>query len=159
MHNPQPYTHDSTVPPHDGAAEAAARAALIARERADTICRNGPATLLANLLCGIAVTAVASGTPAPNWFVFGWMGSLAVVLLARYLLLRSYASLALRKAPTRWLRRHVAGTALAGTVWAVAAAFLPYAEPTGADLTILFVMVGMVAGGITSSVVDRKSVV
>ncbi|MGE4013239.1 MAG: PAS domain-containing protein, partial [Alphaproteobacteria bacterium] len=126
---------------------------LIAQARADAIRKNGVPTLVANLVCGLSIAFIAARTPAPAWIVYSWIGALCVVLIGRYCLLRAYSSPALSRAPERWLRLHVSGTFIAGAIWAAGTVFLPYASGSDADLTILFVLVGIVAGGITSSVV------
>jgi diguanylate cyclase (GGDEF)-like protein/PAS domain S-box-containing protein len=116
--------------------------------RAEVLYRQGPLALGMSVLVA-ALLAVPLAPVIGGVRPWGWLGAMVAVLLLRWWTVRRWAARGPSVGdPRRWIRRYLAGVAVAGAVWGSAAWVL---YPAGSPLhqALLFtVLVGVAAGSL-----------
>ena len=116
-----------------------------------------PLIIVVNALLALILAAVQSAAIAPA-IVFGWLGMICTVLLARVVLLLAWQRCThTANYAQRWMRRFRISVFATGIAWGIGAALLfPHGDETH-QVFLAFVLAGLSAGGITSLAIDRLS--
>jgi len=147
-----------SLPPHSALSSAVgtpadARSSLSLRSRAeqiDTLYRQAPGNFLVTLMASAVAAAVLHGH-VPALHVWGWFGAVVLLTGVRFHLLHRYRVERLQaERIERWAHVYVVCSALAGTLWGIAAHVLMPADSLPLQAFVYILLAGMMAGAALS---------
>jgi diguanylate cyclase (GGDEF)-like protein/PAS domain S-box-containing protein len=121
--------------------------------------KNGPISLLANLVNGLILACVLWAAGIQREAVLSWYTVLMLVVTLTYLFWRGYDRAVERHQIRGWLKRFALGKTLAGLVWAMTIFYLYRGVDSGSLVVIIFLLAGMTAAAVASSAAYRPAVV
>ncbi|HEY7610023.1 MAG TPA: diguanylate cyclase [Alphaproteobacteria bacterium] len=127
--------------------------------QAASLHKNGPISLLANLVNGLILACVLWAAGIQREAVLSWYTLLMLVVTLTYLFWRGYDRAVERHQIRGWLKRFAAGKAAAGIVWALTIVYLYRGVDTTSLVVIVFLLAGMTAAAVASSAAYRPAVV
>ena len=127
--------------------------------QAASLHKNGPISLLANLVNGLILACVLWAAGIQREAVLSWYTLLMLVVTLTYLFWRGYDHAVARHKVRAWLKRFAVGKTLAGFVWALTIVYLYQGVDTTSLVVIVFLLAGMTAAAVASSAAYRPAVV
>ncbi len=127
--------------------------------QAASLHKNGPISLLANLVNGLILACVLWAAGIQREAVLSWYTVLMLAVTLTYLFWRGYDRAVERHNVRGWLKRFAAGQTLAGLVWALTIVYLYQGVDTTSLVVIIFLLAGMTAAAVASSAAYRPAVV
>ena len=127
--------------------------------QAASLHKNGPISLLANLVNGLILACVLWAAGIQREAVLSWYTLLMLVVTLTYLFWRGYDRAVERHRIRSWLKRFAAGKTAAGIVWALTIVYLYQGVDTASLVVIVFLLAGMTAAAVASSAAYRPAVV
>src|SRR5262245_5504401 len=113
--------------------------------QAASLHKNGPISLLANLVNGLILACVLWAAGIQREAVLSWYTLLMLVVTLTYLFWRGYDRAVARHRIKGWLKRFAVGKTLAGLVWALTIVYLYQGVATSSLVVIVFLLAGMTA--------------
>jgi diguanylate cyclase (GGDEF)-like protein/PAS domain S-box-containing protein len=121
--------------------------------------KNGPISLLANLVNGLILACVLWAAGIQREAVLSWYTLLMLVVTLTYMCWRGYDRAVERHKVRGWLKRFTAGKSAAGIVWALTVVYLYQGVDTTSLVVVVFLLAGMTAAAVASSAAYRPAVV
>src|SRR5687768_8827257 len=121
--------------------------------------KNGPISLLANLVNGLILACVLWAAGIQREAVLSWYTLLMLVVTLTYMCWRGYDRAVERQRIRGWLKRFAAGKTAAGIIWALTIVYLYQGVDTSSLVVIVFLLAGMTAAAVASSAAYRPAVV
>jgi diguanylate cyclase (GGDEF)-like protein/PAS domain S-box-containing protein len=127
--------------------------------QAASLHKNGPISLLANLVNGLILACVLWAGGIQREAVLSWYTLLMLVVTLTYLFWRGYDRAVERHRIDGWLRRFAIGNAAAGVAWALTIFYIYRGIDSASLVVIIFLLAGMTAAAVASSAAYRPAVV
>lgn len=127
--------------------------------QAASLHKNGPISLLANLVNGLILACVLWAAGIQREAVLSWYTLLMLAVTLTYLFWRGYDRAVERRRIEGWLKRFALGKTLAGLIWAMTILYLYRGVDSASLVVIIFLLAGMTAAAVASSAAYRPAVV
>jgi diguanylate cyclase (GGDEF)-like protein/PAS domain S-box-containing protein len=127
--------------------------------QAEALHKNGPLSLLANLVNGLILACVLWAAGIKRGTVLSWYVLLMLAITLTYLFWRGYDRAVSRGRLRGWLKRFAVGHTFAGLVWALTIIYLYQGVDNASLVVIVFLLAGMTAAAVASSAAYRPAVV
>lgn len=127
--------------------------------QAASLHKNGPISLLANLVNGLILACVLWAAGLQREAVLSWYTLLMLAVTLTYLFWRGYDRAVERHRIEGWLKRFALGKTMAGLVWAMTIFYIYRGVDSGSLVVIIFLLAGMTAAAVASSAAYRPAVV
>jgi diguanylate cyclase (GGDEF)-like protein/PAS domain S-box-containing protein len=127
--------------------------------QAASLHKNGPISLLANLVNGLILACVLWAAGIQREAVLSWYTLLMLAVTLTYLFWRGYHRAVERRRIEGWLKRFALGKTMAGLIWAMTIFYLYRGVDSASLVVIIFLLAGMTAAAVASSAAYRPAVV
>ncbi|MFO0986029.1 MAG: sensor domain-containing diguanylate cyclase [Alphaproteobacteria bacterium] len=127
--------------------------------QAASLHKNGPISLLANLVNGLILACVLWAAGIQREAVLSWYTLLMLAVTLTYMFWRGYDRAVERHRIEGWLKRFALGKTMAGLVWAMTVFYLYHGVDSASLVVIIFLLAGMTAAAVASSAAYRPAVV
>ena len=127
--------------------------------QAASLHKNGPISLLANLVNGLILACVLWAGGIQREAVLSWYTLLMLAVTLTYLFWRGYDRAVERHRIDGWLRRFAIGNSMAGLAWALTIFYIYRGVDSASLVVIIFLLAGMTAAAVASSAAYRPAVV
>ena len=127
--------------------------------QAASLHKNGPISLLANLVNGLILACVLWAAGLQREAVLSWYTLLMLAVTLTYLFWRGYDRAVERHRIEGWLKRFALGKTMAGLVWSMTIFYIYRGVDSASLVVIIFLLAGMTAAAVASSAAYRPAVV
>lgn len=127
--------------------------------QAASLHKNGPISLLANLVNGLILACVLWAAGIQREAVLSWYTLLMLAVTLTYLFWRGYDRAVEQRRIEGWLKRFAIGKTMAGLIWAATIFYLYRGVDSASLVVIIFLLAGMTAAAVASSAAYRPAVV
>ncbi len=127
--------------------------------QAASLHKNGPISLLANLVNGLILACVLWAAGIQREAVLSWYTLLMLAVTLTYMFWRGYDRAVERRRIEGWLKRFALGKTMAGLIWAMTVLYLYRGVDSASLVVIIFLLAGMTAAAVASSAAYRPAVV